>query len=120
MDMNEEIQGKLFQFQQLEQQVQAIVSQKYQMEMQASEIEKTLEELKSIEEGTPIYKSIGSLLIKKNDKGELVKELEEQKETVEVRVKTLAKQEKTMKESYQKLQDELTQSLQGAKGAKQT
>ena len=120
MDMNEEIQGKLFQFQQLQQQVQAIANQKYQMEMQVGELEKTLEELKDLEDGTPIYKSIGSLLIRKKDKDGLVKELEEQKETVEVRVKTLTKQEKTLKESHQKLQDELTQSLQGAQDAPQT
>ncbi len=42
--MNEEIQGKLFQYQQLQQQVQAIGTQKYQMEMQVGELEKTLEE----------------------------------------------------------------------------
>ncbi|MCK5038240.1 MAG: prefoldin subunit beta [Thermoplasmata archaeon] len=112
--MNEEIQGKLFQYQQLQQQVQAIGSQKYQMEMQMGELDKTLEELKELKKGTPIYKSIGSLLVKKDDKDALVKELEDQKETVEVRVKTLTKQEKSLKESFESLQEELTNALQGS------
>ncbi len=115
--MNEEIQGKLFQYQQLQQQVQMIGNQKYQMEMQAAELDKTLEELKDLEKGTPIYKSIGSLLVKKDDKDALVTELEEQKETVEIRVKSLAKQEKTMKESFDSLQEELTKALQGGQEA---
>ena len=112
--MNNVIQVKLFQYQQLQQQVQAIGSQKYQMEMQMGELDKTLEELKELKKGTPIYKSIGSLLVKKDDKDALVKELEDQKETVEVRVKTLTKQEKSLKESFESLQEELTNALQGS------
>ena len=114
--MNEDIQGKLFQYQQLQQQVQVIGNQKYQMEMQVGELDKTLEELKELKKGTPIYKSIGSLLVKKDDKDKLVKELEDQKETAEIRVKTLTKQEKSMKESFEALQEELTQALQGPQG----
>ncbi len=112
MEMNEELQGKMMQFQQLQQQVQVLASQKYQIDMQVSEIEKTLEELGKAKKDAPIYKSIGSLLIRNDDKEGLVKELEEQKETLEVRVKTLEKQEKVMREQHQSLQDELTQALQ--------
>ncbi len=45
MDMNEEMQGKIMQFQQLQQQIQMIAQQKYQVEMQMSEIDRTIEEL---------------------------------------------------------------------------
>ena len=73
-----------------------------------------LAELEKAGDDAPLYKSIGSLLIKQTDKKGLVAELEEQKETLEVRVKTLDKQEKTIKNQHQVLQDELTQALQNA------
>ena len=112
MEMNEEIQGKMVQFQQLQQQIQMLASQKYQLDVQVSEVEKTLEELNKAGKDAALYKSIGSLLIRSDDKDGMVKELEEQKETLGVRVKTLEKQEKTMRNQHQVLQDELTQALQ--------
>lgn len=112
MEMNEELQGKMFQFQQMGQQIQMINNQKYQLDMQLNEIVKTVEELGKVKKGTPIYKSIGSLLVKTDDKEALTKELEEQKETLEVRVKTLVKQDKVLRERHQVLQEELTKVLQ--------
>jgi chaperonin cofactor prefoldin len=42
-----------------------------------------------------------------------VTELKEQKETVEVRVKTLERQDKHLRERHQTLQSQITQALQG-------
>ena len=43
-DISQEMQGKIMQFQQLQQQIQVIAQQKYQIEMQVTELEKTIEE----------------------------------------------------------------------------
>ena len=112
MDLNEEMQAKVMQFQQLQQQIQMLASQKYQLDMQNAEIEKTLEELAKVEKDAPLYRSIGSLLVKHDDREGIVKDLEEQKETLGVRIKTLERQEKALREQHQKLQEELTSALQ--------
>ena len=114
MEMSEEMQGKLMQFQQLQQQVQMIATQKYQIDVQITEIEKTTEELGKLKKGAEIYKSVGNLLVRHDDKEGLTKELEEKKETLEIRSKTLNNQEKALRERHKELQDELTKALSQA------
>jgi len=111
MDLSEEMQSKIGQFQQLQQQVQYLSAQRIQLDAQTKEIVKTMEELGKLKEGSPVYRSIGSLLVKVEDVPGMKKELEEQKETLEVRVRTLEKQEKHMREQHQKMQAELEKEL---------
>jgi len=114
MEVNEELQGKLMQFQQLQQQIQVIGTQKYQVDMQVAEIERTIEELDKLGKDTPVYKSVGSLLLNVEDKEMLKSELEEKKETLGIRAKTLGNQDKSLRDRYQELQDELTKALSDA------
>ena len=111
MDMNEEMQGKIMQFQQLQQQIQMIATQKYQVEMQMSEIDRTIEELGKLGKDAPVYKSVGSLLVNVDDKDVLKKELEDKKETLGIRSKTLGNQEKTLRERHLELQNELNEAI---------
>ena len=76
-NISEEMQGKIMQFQQIQQQIQMIAQQKYQIDMQVTEIEKTMEELANLKKDAEIYKSVGTLLVRNDDKEELTKELEE-------------------------------------------
>lgn len=112
-EVSPKIQNQLAQFQQLQQQLQAILGQKYQMEAQMKEMERTVEELNKTEDDVPIYKSVGSLLIKAKDKATILKEIDDDKESLVVRVKTLDRQEKYMRERYQSLQDQLSKALGG-------
>jgi prefoldin beta subunit len=112
-DMSPKIQNQLAQFQQLQQQLQAILGQKYQMEAQLKETERTVEELNKTADDVPIYKSVGSLLIKAKDKVAVLKEIEDDKESLGVRIKTLDRQEKYMRDRYQSLQDQLSKALGG-------
>ena len=48
----------------LQQNLQAIMMQKQQLEAESIEIEKATEELKKSEENEAVYKSVGPLLIK--------------------------------------------------------
>ena len=113
MEVSEEMQGKIMQFQQLQQQIQMIATQKYQVDLQLAEIEKTIEELDKLKKDAPVYKSIGSLLVNVEDKGALKTEMEEKKETLEIRAKTLGNQEKSLRERHQELQSELSKALSG-------
>ena len=114
-DISQEMQGKIMQFQQLQQQIQVIAQQKYQIEMQVTELEKTIEELGKLKKGAEVYKSVGTILVRNDDREGLKKELQDKKETLEIRIKTLGNQDKTLREMHQNLQKELTEALQKEK-----
>ncbi|HSV42278.1 MAG TPA: prefoldin subunit beta [Methanomassiliicoccales archaeon] len=110
-NISPKLQNQIAQFQQLQQQLQNVLSQKFRMEAQQKELEMTIEELKKATQETPIYKNVGSLMIAVKDKDALLKEMEDDKETVEVRVKTLDRQEKMFREKYQVMQDQISKAL---------
>ena len=62
-----------------------------------------------------MYRSTGALLVRVEDRPSLQKELEEQKETLEIRVNTIKKQEKSLGERYEALQAKLSEALEGPK-----
>jgi prefoldin beta subunit len=103
MEMSEETQNKLMQYQQMQQQLQYLGVQRYQLEVQLKETEKALEAVAKLKEGTPIYRSVGSLLVKVEDTDGLRKELAEKKDSQELRVRTLERQEKQMRERHEEL-----------------
>src|SRR4030042_5850563 len=107
------VQNQIAQFQQLTQQIQMVATQKIQLEAQVKELDRTIAELDKITDDSAVYKNVGSLLIQVKDRAGLVTELKEQKETAEVRVKTLDRQDKHLRERHQSLQQQITQALQG-------
>ncbi len=111
MEIPQKTQNQIMQFQQIQQQLQVISAQRHQLELQNQELTRTLEELTNVKEGSTIYKSIGSLLIKAEDKESVEKDLKDQKEVLEVRLKTITKQEGQLKEKYTALQKEITKAL---------
>ena len=112
-----QVQNQLAQFQQLQQQLQVLATQRLQLEAKLRETDGTLEELGKVGADTPVYRSTGSLLIRVEDREALKKELEEQKETLGIRVNTIKKQEKSLGERYEQLQQKLSQALEGGPGA---
>ncbi|RLF48365.1 MAG: prefoldin subunit beta [Thermoplasmata archaeon] len=116
MEAPEDINEKVAQLQTIQQQLQLILTQKYQYEIEAKEIESTLKELKSLPEDTPVYRSIGAILVRVKDREELIKELEERKENIEVRLKGIEKQESVLRGRYDVLQREIAKFLRTGKG----
>ncbi|TLZ69230.1 MAG: prefoldin subunit beta, partial [Methanobacteriota archaeon] len=76
-DISPQLQNQIAQYQQLQNQLQVLGTQRVQLEAKLREIEGTLEELGKISGETPIYKSIGMLLVRQDDREALKKELEE-------------------------------------------
>jgi prefoldin beta subunit len=109
-EMSPQIQQQIAQFQMMQQQAQAVSSQKVQMEFQLKEIEQSIEELKKLAKDAEVYESIGALLIKKG-KTKITTELKERKETLELRVKTLGKQEKDIQAKLAELQNAIQSSI---------
>jgi prefoldin beta subunit len=108
-----EIREQLTRLQQLQQTLQAVVTQKQQLELEKAEIEKASSELEKSTEGTPVYKNVGNILIK-SERQKLLDELKEKRELTETRVTVLSKQEERTKtrltELQQKLQGKLSTS----------
>jgi prefoldin beta subunit len=114
MSQNEQlppqIQEDLMRLQQLQQTLQVVVTQKQQLELELSETEKALSELEKITDGVPVYKSVGSILLKADRQG-LLSDLKERKELINTRVTVLGKQEERTRERLKELQDRLQQRL---------
>ena len=110
-EISPQLQNQIAQYQQLQNQLQVLGSQRVQLEAKLREIEGTLEELVKIKDDTPVYKSIGMLLVKQDDREGLKKELEEHKETLTIRVKSLQKQEKALTQRYEDLATKIQSAL---------
>jgi prefoldin beta subunit len=105
-----QIQNQLAQLQQLQQQAQAMLSQKSQIEALIRETDAAVKELEKSPEDAVVYKSVGELLFKA-EKPKLLEELKEKKDMMDLRLKTMTKQEERIQSRFTQLQDQLKQSL---------
>ncbi len=101
-----QVQNLVAQLQQLQQQLQAVIAQRTQVEALLRETERALQELEKVGDDTPVYKAVGSILVKE-DKEKVVKDLTEKKETYEIRIKTLQRQEERLRERFAETQKKL-------------
>jgi prefoldin beta subunit len=109
-----QVQHQLAQLQQVQQQAQALASQKAQVTSALNETEMALEELSKLEDDAVIYKNVGQLLIK--GERESVATEPEKKDTMELRVRTLEKQEERIQKRFQQLQEQLRSAIGGGAG----
>lgn len=98
-----ESEEKIAQLQLLEQNMQTFLAQRQQFQMQLSELDSALENIKG---SNKTYKIIANIMIDA-DKDSLEKELKQKKEIVELRIKNLEKQEEKIREKSEKLQKEV-------------
>ena len=108
-----QIQNQLAQLQELQNQASIVVQQRQQLELQVRELERTLEELAKVAKDAPLYKSVGSLLIRTADREGLERDLADQKETMTVRLESAKRQEQRLRERVTALQTELQAALGG-------
>jgi len=96
-----------------------IVARRQQWEAELREVESAINELNKVSEDTPVYKSVGMLLIR-TDKSSALADLTDKKETIDLRIKTLQRQEGLLKKQLDDLKkrvsDELSK-LRGSSGA---
>lgn len=101
-----QVQNLVAQLQQIQQQLQIVVTQKAQVEAMLEEAKQALEELQKVGEDVTIYKAVGSILVREA-KTKVVQELTERKESLEIRIKTLERQEERLRERFAELQKKL-------------
>lgn len=114
MALPAKLQNDLKQFQRLQQDLSTVSQQRLQIDLKLRETVHTLEELKGLPEDVVLYRPLGGLLAKAKGRKEVEELLTEEKETLEVRVKALERQENHLKERYSTMQRELSDALQAA------
>ncbi|HET9807508.1 MAG TPA: prefoldin subunit beta [Nitrososphaeraceae archaeon] len=112
------LKEQISRLQQLQQNLQAIMMQKQQIELEIVETERALEELNKITTSDSIYKAAGPLLIK-SEKDTIEKELSEKKELANTRVMVLGKQESRVKENLKEVENKINQMLKGTQSTTQ-
>ena len=103
MEVSKDTEQKIGQLQMFEQSLQSFLGQKQQFQIQLVEIESALGELENTEKA---YKIVGNIMVEAN-KEELKSELQSKKEMLELRIRTMEKQEIQVREKAQKLQSEI-------------
>jgi len=111
------LQNDIRQFQRLQQELGAVQQQRLQIDLKVREVSHTLEELKTLPEDVVVYRPIGGLLVRAKDRKEVEDLLTEDKETSEVRLKAVERQENHLKERYNTMQQDLSKALQVAGAA---
>ena len=110
--VSQEAEKKIVELQTLEQNLQLFALQKQKFQTSLNEIENALEDLKTAKGET--FKIIGNVMVAVN-RDQLVKELNEKKSVLELRIKNIENQEEKFKEKAEKLQSEVMEKLKNEK-----
>ena len=114
-NISPKVQNQLGMLQQLQQQLQNILQQKAQYEMAVREAKRAQEEISDSADDAVMYMSVGTVMMQK--KKEVVNtKLTEKIESLELRIKSLEKQEKLMQGKFEQLQSQIKAAIEG-KGA---
>ena len=114
-NISPKVQNQLSMLQQLQQQLQNILQQKAQYELAVREAKRAQEEIKDSAEDAVMYMSVGTVMMQK--KKEVVNaKLTEKVESLELRIKSLEKQEKMMQTKFEQLQSQIKAAIEGKGG----
>jgi prefoldin beta subunit len=106
--MNPEIQEIIGQIQMIQQNMHNLGMQRQQFQLQHTEAESALGEL---QKSSNSYKIIGNIMVA-SDTESLVKELQERKEMLSIRIDTIEKQESKLRQKAEDLQKDVLQKLE--------
>ncbi len=113
--MEKETENKISQLQSLEQNLQNILQQKQLVQTQKIEVENAIGEIEKTK--GDVYKVVGPLMIK-GEKEKIKSDLNSKKEILDLRIKSVEKQETNFKEKMTKLQQEVVEEMKKEKGGK--
>ncbi|HVP95564.1 prefoldin subunit beta [Methanoregula sp.] len=114
-NISPKVQNQLAMLQQVQQQLQTVLSQKTQYEMAVREAKRAEEEVKDAADDAPMYMNIGTVMVQKK-KDYVSTKLAEKVETLELRIKSLEKQETMLQGKFEQLQSQIKAAIEG-KGA---
>lgn len=108
-----EVQQHAIRYQQIQMQLNQLIAEKNALEQELREINRALDVLKNIPADSEIYRATGHLLVRIT-KEDAEKELNERKELIELRIKTLDRQESLLRQQLSEVQSKLSQYISSA------
>ncbi len=99
-------QQQMVRYQQVAQSLDAITKQRAQMESKMKQTDFAIEELEKGGSDANVYRSIGGIFIKSNQE-KVLEETKEEKESLEMRLKSLNMQEERLKKQYEDLTNKI-------------
>jgi prefoldin beta subunit len=109
--IDEELKEKIQNLRRMQTNLEHITNQRVEMETNLRETELAIEELEKTEESQQIYKSIGGIMVK-STKDKLLPEKKSDKQSLEMKIKTLKQKEERTRNQIQKLSQKLQQEIQ--------
>lgn len=107
--MKKAVEEKINQLQIIEQNLQEFFMQKQNFQNQLMEINNALNELDKSKDDC--YKLVGNVMFREK-KENLIKELKDKKSVLDLRIKSIEKQEKKIKEQATTIQKEVVESME--------
>lgn len=108
MTQDKKTEEQIAQLQLVEQNLQSFLIQKQSFQTQLLETNNALKEMDSSKD--KVYKIIGTVMVV-TDKEALIKDLNEKKDLLNLRIKNIEKQEKELREKGSKIQEEVIKKL---------
>ena len=105
--MKQETQEKITQLQNVEQNINNLIAQKQQFQSQNIEIENALSQIDGTEN---VFRIIGNIMVA-SSKEDVKKDLNEKKEIVDLRLKTIDKQEDKLRAKAADLQQDVLKDM---------
>jgi prefoldin beta subunit len=100
------IREQISRLQQIQQNLQAIMMKKQQIEQEIAEIDTILEEIKKIDGDNKVYKRYDNLLIK-SKREDILKEFKEKKVTLNTRMLVVEKQESRVNDNLKEVENKI-------------
>ncbi|MEM2192096.1 MAG: prefoldin subunit beta [Candidatus Hadarchaeales archaeon] len=111
-----QLRHQLAQFQQLQQQAQVLIAQRQQLEVLLRETEQAIQEVEKLAEDATVYRSVGPILAK-TSRGEILQKLKEDKEAIDLRLKTIARQEERTIQRIKEMREKIDLAMKEQPGA---
>jgi len=108
-----ELEQLAIKYQQLEAQLTSVVTQKTAIITQIREIERALSVLQSVSNDAAVYRNTGFVMVKVS-KEEAVKDLENRKEELQIRLTSLEKMESMLKKQLDEVKEKISKFRVGA------
>ncbi|RLE98034.1 MAG: prefoldin subunit beta [Thermoprotei archaeon] len=111
--ISETLRAEVKKYQDIVERLRLIALNKQQIQAQLGEINNALRELDKAGEGAAVYKVVGTVMISRK-RDDVIRELNDLRETLEVRLKALEKQEDLLKKQLNQLEKKLARKLGGS------
>jgi prefoldin beta subunit len=105
-----DVEEKVARLQDLQEQLRLILVRKQQLQLQLAESQNALEAVEKLSDDCEVYKAAGYVMFK-SSKAKVLEELKDKRDTLELRIKTLEKQEALLRKQFEELRREVSNLL---------